>query len=223
MSRSSRRQHARRHLRARWSAYAAGVGLVLAGLTVTVASPATAAVDCTPRSTTKAFAQFGDTNDYFPVTNGRFEVGSLGLNDELSGWSQATTATIVAENEPWRILGAADQRALSLRQGAWMLSYRFCVQVGEDSARLFVKSPGVKGARLHVEATVIDSDESDSANEAVNTLTIDGSQPGWMPTPRLPLPNVYDARGLQYVTLEITAERGDWLVDDILVDPWRTR
>ncbi len=46
----------------------------------------------------------------------------------------------------------------------------------------------------------------------------------WGLSPRIPLSNVSGQDGKQYVTLSITnTGTGTWLVDDILVDPWRTR
>ncbi|MBA3907804.1 MAG: hypothetical protein H0X35_14130 [Pseudonocardiales bacterium] len=187
-------------------------GVLLGTLAVVVLPPASAQAsdDCTTRTTTKAFSAFGDTNDYFTISGGTFESG------DLSPFTLTASPWIAAENEPWRVFGPADARSLALPAGA-TLTARFCVQVGEDSMRIFAKSPGVGGS-LKIKATVSTAYGSASASTSTGSST-----PGWAPTGRLGLTNVSGPDGRQYVTLVITnAGTGTWLVDDIAVDPWRT-
>src|SRR5690242_13788194 len=93
---------------------------------VVPAASAQAADACTTRTTTQAFAVFGDTNNYFPIGGGTFESGSL------SNFAVTGSPSIVNENEPWQVLGAPSSRSLALPAGA-TLTATFCVQVGEDS------------------------------------------------------------------------------------------
>ena len=187
---------------------------VLAGALAVVAGPTTAAQaadDCTARTTTKAFAAFGDTNEYFPIGGGTFETGNLS-NLTLTG-----AVSVAGENEPWKVLGGSNSRSVALPAGA-TLQATFCVQVGEDSMRLFTKSPGNPGSGLTIKTTV------STAYGSASTLTgMSTPSAAWSPTARIPLKNVSGPDGKQYVTLLITnTGSGTWLVDDILVDPWRT-
>lgn len=194
----------------RVTAVAAALLGALAAVVVPTVS-AQAADACTTRTTTQAFASFGDTNNYFAIGGGTFESGDLSYFGLTGGPS------VVTENEPWRVLGSTHARSLALPAGA-TLTATFCVQVGEDSMRLFAKSPGVSGGSLTMKTTV-----STAYGNALTSTTMGGAARAWTPSPRIPLVNVSGPDGKQYVTLSITnTGTGTWLVDDILVDPWKT-
>jgi hypothetical protein len=176
------------------------------------ASPAQAYDGCSTRTTTKAFAAFGDTNEYFPITNSTFESGNL--------WPFASTggAYVVNENEPWRVLASWHSRSVALPPGA-TLTLKFCMQVGEDSVRAFVKSPTVSGSRLNFDVTVSSSKGSSTARAF--TTSRSGK---WEPTDRMALYNLVGHDPQQSVTVVVkNAGSGTWLMDDFLVDPWKTR
>jgi hypothetical protein len=187
----------------------------LAGALAVVVGPSTAAQaadECTTRTTTKAFAAFGDNNDYFPISGGTFESGSL------SAFTTTGGVSVAGENEPWKVLGSAHGRSAALPPRA-TLKATFCVQIGEDSMRLFAKSPSNAGSGLTIKTTV-----STAYGSASTSSSMSASSAAWAPTPSIPLKNVSGPDGKQYVTLLITnTGSGTWLVDDILVDPWKTR
>jgi hypothetical protein len=194
-------------------AFAATAALVGALAVVVVpAASAQAADECTTRTTTKAFAAFGDTNQYFAIGGGTFESG------DLSPFALTGSPSIASENESFRVLGSTHTRSVALPAGS-SLKATFCVQVGEDSMRLFTKSPGVSGGSLNIKTTV-----STAYGSANTSSSLGGSYAAtWAPTGRIPLTNVSGPDGKQYVTLLITnTGSGTWLVDDILVDPWKT-
>jgi hypothetical protein len=200
--------------RTRITRSATAVTAALVGALAVVLGPAAsaqAADECTARTTTKAFAAFGDTNDYFPIGGGTFESGSL------SNFALGGSPSIANENEPWRVLGGSNNRSVALPAGA-TLTATFCVQVGEDSMRLFTKSPGTPSGALNIKTTV-----TTAYGSALTFSSMRGVSPSWAPTGRIPLTNVSGPDGKQYVTLLITnTGSGTWLVDDILVDPWKT-
>src|SRR3954447_2983811 len=137
-------------LRTRLARRAAAVTAALAGTLAVVAGPtasAQAADECTARTTTKAFAAFGDSNDYFPIGGGTFESGSLS-NFDVTG-----APSVVNQNEPWRVRGSAHPGSVALPAGA-TLKATLCVQVGEDSMRLFTKAPGPSGSSLNIKTTI---------------------------------------------------------------------
>ena len=201
--------------RTRLTRHAIAVTGTLVGALALLLGPtatAQAADECTTRTTTKAFATFGDTNDYFPIGGGTFESGSL------SNFVVTGGASVAGENEPWRVLGSGHTRSAALPPGA-SLQATFCVQVGEDSMRLFAKSPSNAGGSLTIKTTV-----ATAYGSAMTSSTVGSKSSAWTPTPAIPLVNVSGPDGKQYVTLLVTNNgSGTWLVDDILVDPWKTR
>jgi hypothetical protein len=92
------------------------------------------------------------------------------------------------------------------------------VQVGEDSMRLFTKSPGTSGGSLAIRTSV-----STAYGSAMTVTSLGTQYSTWALSPRIPLVNVAGPDGRQFVTLTVTnTGTGTWLVDDILVDPWKT-
>jgi len=194
-------------------AFAATAALVGALAVVGVpAASAQAADACTTRTTTRALAMFGDNNDYFPIGGGTFESG------DLSYFGLTGSPFIANENEPWHVLGADNTRSVALPPGATLTAI-FCVQVGEDSMRLFAKSAGTSGSSLTIRTSV-----STLYGSAMTSTSLGPQYATWGLSPRIPLINVAGPDGKQFVTLSlINTGNSPWLVDDILVDPWRTR
>ena len=186
---------------------------VVAAAIVGGATAGDAAVSCAARSSRATFAAWGDTNQYFRAPGGGFEP-SLTNN-----WTMTGGAIALVGNEPWHVVGALDLMAAFIPTGGTTTSPTFCVAAQEDSIRFFVKRPGVRGALLHVAVRV-----TAGVNVATMDVDIDGSASGWGPSDRYMLPDIRDAAGRQNVTITFST-RGTaaaWLVDDVMVDPWRT-
>ena len=92
--------------------------------------------------------------------------------------------------------------------------------VGEDSIRFFYKAPGVTGALLRVEISA----ESDRG-ESQSFMQLNGSARGWQVSPPMQIPNVRGEDGRQEIdiTFEAIGRSATWFIDDVMVDPWRTR
>ena len=188
----------------------AGVMSAIVGGFITVRAVSATPSPCATRSTTTPFKQWGDSNKYFSLSGGDFE--SKGLN-----WNLGYGAQIVGENEPWKVLSTKHESSLQLKSGASVVTEPFCVGSDEDSIRYFVKKPGVRGSKLHVHVAV-----TSGVNVATNDFDVDGSAGGWAVVDRMMLPDIRDKSGQQWVTVEFGSRTGTWLVDDVLVDPWRT-
>jgi len=183
--------------------FAVGIGAVVSG------GHADAAIACTTRTTTKAFATWGDQNAYFAIPNGTFE--------STSGWVNNGTST-VTPNEPWKVVSSLNVTALQIRSGATAISPQFCVGSAEDALRLFVKLPGISSALLHVHIDVVSG-----VNRATNDYDVSGGGTGWTPTQRIMLPDIRDASGQQLVTITFSTRgtAATWVIDDVMLDPWR--
>jgi hypothetical protein len=188
------------------------VGLALVAVTAGFSAPASAAEACTSRTTSTPFTQWNDANAYFLVTSGTFESGT-------NGWTGTSGVSTVSGNEPWKVAGAG---AMSLRIPAAdsASTPTMCVASDEDSTRFFYRSPGVSGSALHVSIYV-----TSGANVATNEVDLDGSTTGWQVSPRIMLPDIRDASGQQYVKITFSPRNAaaTWQVDDVFIDPWKTR
>ncbi len=188
---------------------------VIAGAGTLVAGPATAAIinsECGVRVTSQAFAALGgDTSEYFPIPDGRFE-------SYFTTWA-SYRAQVVPGNEPWRVSGATDANSLRISAGGMTTSPMFCTGRNEDSMRFFYRAPGVSGSALHVTITV----RTDGFTSARRDYDIDGSTAGWAASPRLSLPDLRSMAGTAMVQVTFSAggTPAAWQIDDALVDPWK--
>src|SRR5262245_6206948 len=105
-------------------------GAVLA-VAACFAAPAAAQAACDPVPTTKAFASFGDSSDYFLADNGGFESGS-------AGW-QLTNASTVSGNESYFLNGNGDSRSLSIAPGGRAVSNPICIDTTRTGYRFFAQ------------------------------------------------------------------------------------
>jgi hypothetical protein len=171
---------------------------------------ASAGDGCAARTTTAAFAQWGDTNQYFTATNGTFESGA-------GGWALRNGTSVVADQAPWKVNGSNHGRALNLPGGSSATSTSMCVASNEESMRFFYKSPGSGSLQVRVEV-------SNARGSSVRTWSVSTSRTGWIVSPQLALPNLRDANGQQWITVTFSSSgSAAWAVDDVMIDPWITR
>ncbi len=197
----------------------ASVGLLAApasaGLVSTVAG---ILPSCAARPTTTPFAPWGDKSSYFLMPAGGFEAGT-------TGWTLAGGPKVVPGNESSFVNAKTDTHSLEMPTAAAVVSPTVCVAMGENTIRMFVKNSGVAGSDLHIQAFVqnpltglVLSTEFDIKGVAGNT--------SWAPTGRLLIPNLLGGvLGTQNLTLVFTTtgKPATWNVDDVFVDPFKSR
>jgi hypothetical protein len=158
---------------------------------------------CEGRVIEQPFLAWDDPADYFLAPDGDFSEGGAGW--DLGG------AEVVAENAPWwvqDILGTP--AALHVASGAAVTSPTICVAEDDPTMRFFARGEGA----LQVEVLYTDTE---GVEQALPIGVIDGSSE-WTPSPALPITaNTYEMT----VAFRFTALSGDWLVDDVYVDPYR--
>jgi hypothetical protein len=187
------------------AAFAVGAPAANAGLLVASAK------NCSPKPTIKAFAGWGDSLDYQPAPGGTFEVG-----DEA--WS-LKRASLVSENEPWKVHGANDKRSLKLPPGASATSPVMCVGVGEPLVRLFARNNSALLSTLTVEVTF----QTSLGLKATLPFGVILPSGKWKPSPRFYmlvnlLPLLPGAKTPVQFTVR-SVGLGTWFVDDFYVDP----
>jgi hypothetical protein len=121
---------------------APAVGAPAANAGLLVAS----AQNCSPHPTIKAFGAWGDSLDYQLAPGGSFEVGD-------QAWT-LNRASLVAENEPWKVHAATDKRSIKLPPGASATSPVMCVGIHEPVVRFFARNNTALLSTLTVEATI---------------------------------------------------------------------
>lgn len=209
----------------------AGTGKVRAALaavaaavtTIGAATPAEAGVlvssarSCAANTLTQPFATFGDQARYAELPGGSFETGA-------AAWTVSGGAKIVSGNEPWYVGGKTHSRSLLLPAGAVATSPAMCLGLGEPTLRYFSKAQsllGVTGAMTVEVLTETSLGVVVAVPLAPAALTSSWS-PGLIPTPivanLLPLlPGQKTA-----VAFRFRALTGNWNLDDVYVDPYRT-
>jgi hypothetical protein len=197
-------------------------GCATIGLAPSVASAsllgtvATILPNCGPTPTTTPFAVWGDQSAYFPMPNGGFESGT-------TGWAVGAS-TVVAGNEPFAVIAKTDSHSLSVPSNTTVTSPTVCVAMGENTVRFFVKNPGVTGSTLHVQTYVKNPLTGLVLSTGFDIQSTAGANT-WAPTPKLSIPNLLGGvLGTQQVTLVFTTKGpATWGIDDVFVDPFRSR
>jgi hypothetical protein len=178
------------------------------------AAPAPATTGCPDVAVTQPFAPWGDAADYFLAPNGGLERGA-------SGWALRGDAELQKGNEPFYVVDDGDRRSLSLSAGSSATTASFCIGVEHRSMRFF--ADGSRSSSLDVD--VLYSDDG-GRERSMRLATLSGSG-RWAPTDVVPM--IVNAMAAERdnalsVRLRFTPRaRGDWSIDDVLVDPYRSR
>ncbi|MGE0309116.1 MAG: hypothetical protein AB7Q27_25550 [Acidimicrobiia bacterium] len=191
-------------------------GSVAALLPATVASAAGTTAACGARSESKVFSPWGDTNNYFAMPNGGFESGT-------TDWWLSGGASVVNDNEPWKVGGSTHGKSLRIPAGAKAESRTICVGIGEDKVRLFVKNPKVAGAILHMTVKARNP-QTGAVGETSIDVNADAWAKGWNPTIQFNIPQLLNGNGQQEMTFffETRGTAATWNIDDVYVDPFRS-
>jgi hypothetical protein len=156
------------------------------------------------------FAQWGDRDGYCAFPNLGFENGS-------AGWTLNGDASVVSDNEPWQVSGPGSS-ALRLAPGASALSSPLPISLIDPWVRFFAKNGGANGS-LSVQVVF--------QGPLGNTLGVlnQGSlstfgYASWSPThPILSALALPLGTATAEMLVKNTATRGNWLVDDVYLDP----
>jgi hypothetical protein len=194
-------------------------GLATVAATTLLAAPANAATvtgsaSCPDTPNVQPFVQWGDSSDYFLAPDGGFEQGG-------AGWTQLGRAAVVSGNEPFALSAAGDNASLRLPAGSRATSPLFCVSAEHRSMRFVADA--ATSSRLDVDVIV---GEGSTSGRTYRVATVGGSGE-WAPSAVVPMVvnEVAAAHGGTIdVRLRFTPRgAGSWTIDDVFVDPLRTR
>jgi hypothetical protein len=197
--------------------------LVAAGVvTLAAAAPAQAgllvasAENCTTPATAQVFLRWLD-----PL---RYEQAPGGDAESAAGWTLGGGARVVSGNEPWKVGDRADDSSLLLPRGSQATTGVMCVGIGHPVMRFFARrTSGWLLDALKVEVLF------EGAGGRVQSLPIGVVLAGgsWQPT--LPFPVLASLLPLLPGEQTPVAFRftpvgsANWQIDDVYVDPWRSR
>lgn len=207
----------RAHRRSAFTAFLVTVGLVAgvpAGAQAGVLVDS--ATDCDSRSASQVFLPWLDVANYVLAPGGRAE--------SAAGWSFDGAAGLAGDQEPWNVAGENDTKSIKLPAGSSATTASMCVGIEHPTLRFFARSSGT-GLLSSLRADVLFEDSFGTVHALPIGIVTPGS--AWNPT----LPMVVTASLLPLLPNEQTAVAfrftpqgpGSWWIDDVHVDPWRTR
>lgn len=182
---------------------------------LTLAVFAGSAQACSYSGAERVFSPWGDQHDYVLAPNGGFEAGS-------SGWQLNRGAAVVEGNESYYLNDAGDSKSLSLPVGSSAVSPPVCMAIDTPSFRLVARNSGDPSSRLRVEAVykLLGLVRTRTAG----TFSADAT---WAPTQSvstvLTLSTIVGALIPSAIEIRFTPldPGGQWLVDDVYIDPFR--
>lgn len=190
------------------------ISVLTGGLLALIATPALAAKPTTPAPAGCAtpamspfLAPFGDSRSYFPAPGGTFEANT-------QRWTLTGGATTSIGSGPLRLGAAA--KSLRLPAGATATSPVFCVDLNYPTFRFF----STRGnARLSVDVIY-----PALGTKKPKATTVKGGTSTWSLTKDVSLRPTLVTKDAGWRTVQLrfiagARATGDWLVDDVLVDP----
>ena len=184
--------------------------LAACGLAAAPANAASPEAGCPVTPTTTPFAAWGDVSEYVLAPGGDFE-------EQGSTWTLAGDARAVEGNEPFRVGAPTDHLSLSLPARGSATTAQMCIGVEHRTLRFFAQASRRSGS-LRVEVLY--------AGRARTIGTIDAAT-AWAPTDVLPT-IVNDLAPAQGNAIDVAFRftplgSASWTIDDVYVDPFRSR
>jgi hypothetical protein len=189
------------------------------GAAALIATPAQAAsianpYNCAPQPTlAQSFSTWSDFNLYTPVPN-------AGVENGAAGWTFMGAAKVVADNEPWKIGGAADGYSLALPANSLAVTAPLCIDETYPHFRLFARNAGSLKGALKIEVLYFDA-----KGNITNTKPVDytSATNTWQPTGMVGI-NVFTSKttvAAAPVAFRFTTGKdASFQIDDVYVDPW---
>jgi hypothetical protein len=195
--------------------------VVLAAALAATAAPARAETvgPCSQVPLSQPFTPWLDQAQYQLVPGGDFE-------STAGGWQAAGGAQRIDENEPFYVADVRDRRSLDLGAGGSATTPDVCLGVEDPTLRFFARNDGspLSSLAVSVQYTGVDG--------LVVSLPIGvvAAAGDWQPSQPMPvLLNALSAPmlsdGSTHVRFAFTpvGPGGDWAIDDVYLDPFKTK
>ena len=175
------------------------------------------ATNCVDGPITQPFQRFGDANNYKLL--GNFE-------SDAATWTFSGGAKVVAGNESYKVGGSTHAKSVLLPSGSSAVSPFTCVGLAEPTLRLFAKRNSALLGLVSTLNVQIQVKTSLGLSLWLPVLPGDVGGSSWHPTAPMPLiANILplSTSDKTPVRFRFTPLLGSWQIDDVYVDPMRTR
>jgi hypothetical protein len=184
--------------------------LAVTGLAIGLCAFSSAAqAACNYPDAEQVFTKWGDDGYYELAPDGGFEKGG-------NGWSFSGGAHLVAGNETEYLNGEEDQTSLSLPYKGTATSPRVCVDANTPLFRLMTLNDGSEQAKLRV---TVDYDGPKAKSRQMQVRADDE----WEPTEPLQFDLDGEQERVARISFTPQEKNGEWLVDDVYIDPFSRR
>jgi hypothetical protein len=195
--------------------------LLLAAFAGLTASPISAAGGCVFPDLSQPFHSFSDANSYFLAPGGSFEGGA-------NGWAMTGGAGLAAGNEDLYVGSPTDQTSLAMpTKTTAVTTPTICVTSDAPTFRMFLKNNGNNGKNDGQLAVYLNFTGADGKAQQVKIAALTSKKPGWTLSPKIsfiqyistPLKSGYAEISF---TFKPNDTHGNWQVDDVYVDPYKS-
>jgi hypothetical protein len=138
-----------------------------------------------------------------------------GLEGGATGWTFEGGAVLVSDPDDRNHDGVQEDTALSLPFGASATSPPVCVDETTPTFRVMMRNFGDKNAKLRVTVTYVGTDVK-ARNSDVRT----NEEDEWVPSRSLKLETANEGERVARITFTGTDPGGEYLIDDLYVDPF---
>ncbi len=160
------------------------------------------AAECAVQPTAKAFAQFGDQNDYFLAPGGAFETLS---------WASVGSVELSLDNDPFELAPGIRSARLDYNES---VSATFCVDRTMPHLRFVAKR---SSGQLDVTVRT-----THNGNTNTSSGNLDNADHGsWSPTAYVSLKTGEIPAGESGSATVTLRSSGTWRVDNVFLDPYR--
>ncbi len=196
----------------RWILSAVIAGLLAIAASLFAGAPASASgSDCDPPETTQAFKSFGDSRWYYLAPGGDFEADSR-------AWSTYGLLGIVSTSHLFDLLLDADNSSVRMLKDSRITSPKLCVTAEQPHMRFMAKAARGSG-QLDVKVRLYNSagNVTDSSSGSISP----SDHSSWKPSRDVGMKTDHlDPGETAYVDVRFQSQ-GDWMIDDVLIDPYR--
>lgn len=192
--------------------------LALPAQAATTTTLETALAATCPAPVAQSFLAWADAGWYAVAPGATFEAKS-------SKWTLTGAAARVLATKPFAIADGPSSYALSLPQGASATTPPFCATLTSPTARFALRLASTTTTPvLRVEVLWTSPTNGASRSAVIGRI---GAKSDWAPSPAIPLwanlAALATKDGKIDLRLRLTAEAGSFLVDDVMIDPYKRR
>lgn len=209
-----------RHRKGIWSVGVLAALIASTAVMLGTANPASAA-GCGYPSMSQVFMPWGDLANYFLAPGANFENG-------LGGWSASGGAGVVTGSEPYNVGGAGSYSLALPTTAAAATTPVFCVSTDAPTFRAFVKNKGNLGMYDGQLAVYLNFQNTNGSWQQVKIAALKMTNTNWNLT--LPIsfiqylstPLAKNGYANVSFTFKPNDNHGNWLIDDMYVDPCKS-